>query len=878
MVCVFGTDLPMKGEYFIMNKNGLRRIFSLLLAVMMVCALLPTAAFAEDVVEPQDENGDVAAYANSSVPVKLTISSYNWPFINGNTGKHTEGSYKLTKYVNQSDVGSDNASGSATARFVGSNETGWTLVVDLVVGNYTETLSTNARITNKDMSAATGYVTFGLSFNTAGGTSTYVSISGGKDLPTPPQPDKPTKPTAEDVKALLGNEVVKIFCGTAGSGVHPAAAYPLKDGSFTVGDVNSSGDIPTCDITVNAQPYVEDYNTKYTGHTLSTADYTPKVITLEYDSSTKTWSSKTPLPIIFNVVCDTAPSVPEQATKDDVLGANIKVTIVCDNTDVNHGSKDFDLIEDAIKEISAPRQSSVGTYICDVTISSESYVPQFDQDKKATHTPPAATKKITLSYVDGQWIAPSIDTAYPHVNFTVRCGTKPAAPNHDELSKLIGDITVNCTSGSATHTPKSEGFSLLHNSYIPGTVVENSDGGYTYTVVIQSQLYVSTFDDNTNTDHTPKDGRATVELEYKDKEHGWAVKSGTPVSFDVACDTEIVPPTKPTLDDLRKLLGQVIVDCTTNDKHPDGKYDLIEDSYIANIEDQNGTYVCMVSVYADKYVAKYNETYSGHSLAGSANSDKVKLVYLRATKTDTGYTPWSVSEAEPLTFAVKCSTEIDPSKQPTLEQLPEISVTLHCGTTSAHREPAWSPLLENTYEISTPMLKNDVYTCTLTIKAEKYVDEYSGTVYSVGKHELDDDAAKDITLTWKDGKWTAETSKVTFNVKCKLLTVTYTDGVKGKEVFKDVVYKDIPYGAETPAFGTKNPTRKGYTFTGWSPKVADTVTGNVTYKAQWKSNSGKDNVPKTGDGEIVMILGSVLLFSFCGAAAVCVFDRKRKQG
>lgn len=762
MVCVFGTDRTMKGEYFIMNKNGLRRIFSLLLAVMMVCALLPTAAFAEDVVEPQDENGDVAAYANSSVPL------------------------------------------------------------------------------------------------------------------TPPQPDKPTKPTAEDVKALLGNEVVKIFCGTAGSGVHPAAAYPLKDDSFTVGDVNSSGNIPTCDITVNAQPYVEDYNTKYTGHTLSTADYTPKVITLEYDSSTKTWSSKTPLPIIFNVVCDTAPSVPEQATKDDVLGANIEVTIVCDNTDVNHGSKDFDLTKDAITEISAPRQSSVGTYICDVTVSSESYVPQFDQDKNATHTPPAATKKITLSYVDGKWIAPSIDTAYPHVNFTVRCGTKPAAPNHDELSKLIGDITVNCTSGSATHTPKSEGYALIDGSYTTSGVEGDAENGYTYTVTIKSEKYVNQFDTDTGSAHTPKDGKTTVVLEYKDK--AWAVKSGTPVSFDVACGTEIVPPTKPTLDDLRKLLGQVIVDCTTNDKHPDGKYDLIEDSYIANIEDQNGTYVCMVSVYADKYVAKYNETYSGHSLAGSANSDKVKLVYLRATKTDTGYTPWSVSEAEPLTFAVKCSTEIDPSKKPTLEQLPEISVTLHCGTTSAHREPAWSPLLENTYEISTPMLKNDVYTCTLTIKAEKYVDEYSGTVYSVGKHELDDDAAKDITLTWKDGKWTAETSKVTFNVKCKLLTVTYTDGVKGKEVFKDVVYKDIPYGAETPAFGTKNPTRKGYTFTGWSPKVADTVTGNVTYKAQWKSNSGKDNVPKTGDGEIVMILGSVLLFSFCGAAAVCVFDRKRKQG
>lgn len=56
------------------------------------------------------------------------------------------------------------------------------------------------------------------------------------------------------------------------------------------------------------------------------------------------------------------------------------------------------------------------------------------------------------------------------------------------------------------------------------------------------------------------------------------------------------------------------------------------------------------------------------------------------------------------------------------------------------------------------------------------------------------------------------------------------------------------------------------------------MTKDVTYVAQWKSNSGKDNVPKTGSGEIAMILGSVLMFSFCGAAAVCVYDRKRRQG
>lgn len=137
-----------------------------------------------------------ATRANSSVPLTLTVSSYSAPFINGSTGKHDVGSYKASKYIKRSDVGSDNSSGSATARFVGSNETGWTLVIDVEVGNYKETWTTNARITNKDMSAATGSVTFGLSFNTAGGTSMYIPISGGKDLPKPsPTPGPTPTPT-----------------------------------------------------------------------------------------------------------------------------------------------------------------------------------------------------------------------------------------------------------------------------------------------------------------------------------------------------------------------------------------------------------------------------------------------------------------------------------------------------------------------------------------------------------------------------------------------------------------------------------------------------------------------------------------------------------
>ena len=233
-----------------MKKNSWKILLSVLLMVTMVVGILPGAAFAEEPGGTQDqqivnENGDGtgtggdpgqgpdspdseeslsvssvgASRAYSSVPINLTVSSYGAPFINGSTGEHTVTTYKITKYVKRSDVGSDNASGSATGRFVGSNETGWTLYVDLVVGNYTETLTTNASITNKDMSGATGNITFGVSFNTSGGVGTTLRITGGVPLPV------------EELETKIVYD--------ANGGVNPPAAEAKqvekgKTGSFTV--------------------------------------------------------------------------------------------------------------------------------------------------------------------------------------------------------------------------------------------------------------------------------------------------------------------------------------------------------------------------------------------------------------------------------------------------------------------------------------------------------------------------------------------------------------------------------------------------------------------------------------------------------------------
>lgn len=66
-------------------------------------------------------------------------------------------------------------------------------------------------------------------------------------------------------------------------------------------------------------------------------------------------------------------------------------------------------------------------------------------------------------------------------------------------------------------------------------------------------------------------------------------------------------------------------------------------------------------------------------------------------------------------------------------------------------------------------------------------------------------------------------------------TVTYTDGVEDEEIFADTTIL-VGEGNTTPAFsGTTD--RTFYTFQGWSPEVAETVTGNVTYTAQWTANT-----------------------------------------
>lgn len=534
-------------------------------------------------------------------------------------------------------------------------------------------------------------------------------------------------------------------------------------------------------------------------------------------------------------------------------------------------------------------------------------------------------------FVFDGWTPEVAETVTDNATYTAQW--KPVQPDKKAIEGAIGrGVAVVCDNQNVNHGEKK--YKPTLGEYTVSNVMGTAADGYTCTVTVRAakfiEKYSSDMSDAVHTLIAGEPAEKTIELKWNGEK--WVAETELPVTFHTLC-----PPEQPSKKDIEGAIGRgVKIVCDNQNVNHWGKdYKPTQGEY--TVSDVTGTasegYTCTITVKAAKIIEKYSSDMGKtHALIVGEQAEKTVELKWDGEK-------WVAKTELPITFHVEC-----PPEKPTYDELKGLGINakVDCTTTTAHNGKSYT-LIEGTYEVSDPERKGTAYTCILTVNAKDYVAKYNAEE-NVGPHTLDDRDSKTIELTWNGEKWTAAETSVTFNVKCELLTVTYTDGVKGEEVFEDVVYKDIPYGTGTPAFGTKDPTRKGYkfvgwepevaetvtknvtytakweklytvtytdgakgkafkdqvysdleagtdtpkfdgkptrkgyTFTGWSPKVTDTVTKDVTYVAQWKSvKNGKDNIPKTGDSEIVMVLGSVLLFSFCGAAAVSVYDRKRKH-
>ena len=738
--------------------------------------------------------------------------------------------------------------------------------------------------------------------------------------------DAPAQPTPLDeagVKALLGENAVQIICTNAQIG-HGSKTFGLIDGTFTVHQSNNR-----CEVVINGfSSYMSEFDaavsvpagTHITDNSMAGQNRT-KINLVWSDGK---WTAAD-APAKYHVLCSLQPVEPTTPGEGDLENIEKLVRIVCDRN--IHDAKEYGVIAGSCEFGGIDMTGDVPT--CPVTIRAAKYVEAYNGTIGVEHTITGDTERPLLLAWDANnnvW-RPMTDTP---VTFTVIC--PPAKPGAEDLAKLEAPVEVACTTKPETHTAAS--FALIEGTYTVGDTFGNETDGYTCTVTVRAakfiEKYSSDMSDAVHTLIAGEPAEKTIELKWNGEK--WVAETELPVTFHTLC-----PPEQPSKKDIEGAIGRgVKIVCDNQNVNHWGKdYKPTQGEY--TVSDVTGTasegYTCTITVKAAKIIEKYSSDMGKtHALIVGEQAEKAVELKWNGEK-------WVAKTELPITFHVEC-----PPEKPTYDELKGLGINakVDCTTTTAHNGKSYT-LIEDTYNVSDPERKGTVYTCILTVNAKDYVAKYNAEE-NVGPHTLDDRDSKTIELTWNGEKWTAAETSVTFNVKCELLTVTYTDGVKGEEVFADVVYKDIPYGTGTPAFGTKDPTRKGYkfvgwepevaetvtkdvtytakweklytvtytdgvkgkafkdqvysdleagtdtpkfdgkptrkgyTFTGWSPKVTDTVTKDVTYVAQWKSvKNGKDNIPKTGDSEIVMVLGSVLLFSFCGAAAVSVYDRKRKH-
>lgn len=915
-VCASGMDRQMKGEYFKMKNHGLRRIFSLLLALFMVFTLLPTTALAEDttgadetppktvVVNEGEKKTDPPAQEqpmNENPPAPEEPKTFTVTYTDGADGA------VFPNQVSNLPAGTATPAFSGTLARDGYTFAGWNPAV-------AETVTAN--------------VTYVAQWE-AGKTS-----ARRVTLPTIPEPD--IAPAALNTGHKIDVRFTVLYVGD----------------EFNIGYNYGSSEKTkfVCQYKTNHS------DTAYNNHTIAISDIKAAAGRASVNSGYQIvgWSKES-----------NANPTTWSLNKSGTTACNKGSTIYLVAKNPNPTTKyTYTLNYDANGGIGAPSADSWST--TDASIRYHSF-----------------TVKNTIptreGYVFKGWKAnDGSDTIYTggmtcavsqYGNDVVKNGNtwtrtlyavweeatppkpdKPTAPGEGDLSGLIGNITVNCTNGKAAHELKAKGYTLISGSYTTNEVAGDAENGYTYTVTINSQKYVEQFDADTGATHDPKDASATVTLKYTD--NGWTVTSGTPVVFNVACVTEIVPPAKPGAEDLAKLEAPVEVACTTKpETHNAARFPLIEGTY--NIGDVSGNetdgYTCDIIITADEYVTKYNTDFGKHTLTGD-NTKPLTLKYVEGR--------WVVND--PVTFPVECEEELFPVhlviyrngdtskayKDVALESQPKGHVidlstidiadyytgnyefygwyddglfniyksdpanppaglkektvngwtNLKCMVYDKFQvvyfqsEEAWRDYQNDhsktegrlysttalfgstlpTADAPTPtrtgytfkfwsregqngdvtgqtvngwtnlyaVWEKNTYTVTYTdgVNGEAFADQAYTAKYEDATPAFEGTPARAgyKFLGWEPTVAETVTENATYVAQWeKLYTVTYTDGV-GEKAFKDDVHSDLEKDTPTPAFSGGTPTRKGFVFDGWNPEVAETVTEDVTYTAQWK--------------------------------------------
>ena len=609
-------------------------------------------------------------------------------------------------------------------------------------------------------------------------------------------------------------------------------------------------------------------------------------ITLTKDNPTKTiyavWEAKNPQP----------PLIP--APSYDDLKSAIGQIQVKDVSTPSCGTENYDLIDNTESEpfnwTKTARLDQPGKY--DVTIQTAPYVAKYNSEKTKTHELNNAnqtTLRLVISYENSKWV---LDDGLRVIEVKHSEQTPPT-DKPDKPTALDGSFAIVCKNNEATHAYKAD-YIATPSQYTISDVQKDEQGYYvTATVTVAPNLVA--YNTLTGAEHrlvNEQDATLTITFRYDtevtgDENRKWEQQGEVPV-VEVICK-----PKAPTADDLKKLEMAVQVKCVVDDSQQHkAAYDLLgeydEDYFVGEPRKDGDDWLCDISYDPDLYVAEFNTTFQ--NLKHVQNDEKtvpVTLIWagdswqlktqglvnvteeytvtytdgveneevfadqvysdLRkdsatpafdGTPTRTGYAfaGWEPKVAETVTedvLYVAMWTPVEP-EAPTADDLKklEMAVQVKCVVDDSQQHKAAYDLLgeyDEDYFVGEPRKDGDDWLCDISYDPDLYVAEFNTTFQNL-KHVQNDEKIVPVTLIWAGDSWQIkEQGRVHVT---EVYTVTYTDGVENEEVFADQVYSDLRKDSTTPAFnGT--PTRTGYTFAGWEPEVAETVTETVTYAAKW---------------------------------------------
>lgn len=569
--------------------------------------------------------------------------------------------------------------------------------------------------------------------------------------------------------------------------------------------------------------------------TATTAQYQPGgTVDVKHENSPKTvyavWEGSDPIPV---------PSY------DDLKSAIGQIQVK-DVSTPSCGTENYDLIDNTQSEpfnwTKTARLDQPGKY--DVTIKTAPYVAKYNSEKSKTHELNNAnqtTLNLVISYENNKWV---LDDGLRVIEVKHSEQTpptdKPDKPTKNDVTGVVVDIV--CVTTTGTHDTVQ--YPLGHPTdaqHTIGEVVSDGAGGYICPVTVRTAWFVQQASNLVwKVQHTPTAQTITFNLTYDKNSKTWVKPAANP---RIEATHEVTPPTKPTALD-----GSFAIVCKNNKATHPYKADYIatpSQYTISDVQkDEQGYYVTATVTVAPNLAAYNNDTRVEHRLVDEQDATLTITFRYDTEVTVDGNRKWKQQGDLPVVEVI-CKP-----KAPTADELKklEMAVQVKCVVDASQQHTAAYGLLgecDVDYFVFEPRQEGDDWLCDISYYPERYVAEFNTTFQNL-KHVQNDEKIVPVTLIWAGGSWQIKTQgRVHVTEE---YTVTYTDGVDGEEVFADQVYSDLRKDSTTPAFnGT--PTRTGYTFAGWEPEVAATVTQTVTYVAKWEAKKANVHLMifKSGD-------------------------------